>query len=121
MRWGEMHEGIDLAGPLGSPILAVGDGVVIKAGPADGFGNWVVIQHANGDVSIYGHMRYYYVQVGQVVTAGEKIAVVGNEGQSTGPHLHFEIHQGGLEGTKIDPVPWLTARGIGVGPYSPNA
>ena len=120
MRWGEMHWGIDLAGPLGSPILAVGDGVVVAAGPAEGFGNWVVIQHSNGDVSIYGHMRYYFVHVGQKITAGQKIALVGDEGQSTGPHLHFEIHKGGLNGVKIDPVPWLRARGISVGPYNPN-
>jgi murein DD-endopeptidase MepM/ murein hydrolase activator NlpD len=120
MRWGEMHWGIDLAGPLGSPILAVGDGVVLQAGPQEGFGNWVVIQHSNGDVSIYGHMRYYFVHAGEKVKAGQKIALVGSEGQSTGPHLHFEVHKGGLNGTKIDPVPWLKARGIDVGPYDPN-
>jgi murein DD-endopeptidase MepM/ murein hydrolase activator NlpD len=111
-RWGTLHAGIDLTGPLGSPILAVGDGVVIKAGPADGFGNWIVIQHSNGDVSIYGHMRYLDVAAGQRVKAGQTIALVGNEGQSTGPHLHFEVHPGGLEGTAVDPVPWLRARGI---------
>ena len=120
MRWGTLHAGIDLAGKLGSPILAVGDGTVIEAGPASGFGNWVVIQHANGDVSIYGHMRYFFVHKGQKVTAGEKIAVVGDQGFSTGPHLHFEVHKGGLAGPKIDPVPWLRARGITVGPLNKN-
>lgn len=120
MRWGTMHWGVDLAGPRGSAILAVGDGVVLDAGPQDGFGNWVVIRHSNGDVSIYGHMLYYFVQVGQKVKAGEKIALVGSEGQSTGPHLHFEIHKGGLDGVKVDPIPWLKARGITVGPYDPN-
>lgn len=117
-RWGSFHYGIDLAGPLGTPIVAVGDGTVIKAGPANGFGNWVVIAHSNGDVSIYGHMRYYFVKVGDVVHAGEKIALIGAEGFSTGPHLHFEVHQGGLEGTKIDPVPWLRVRGITLGTYT---
>jgi murein DD-endopeptidase MepM/ murein hydrolase activator NlpD len=107
-----MHWGIDLAGPLGSPILATGDGVVVKAGPQDGFGNAVMIQHANGDVTLYGHMRYLYVKAGQTVTAGEKIALVGNEGFSTGPHLHLEVHQGGIDGARIDPVPWLKERGI---------
>ena len=115
-RWGSFHAGIDLAGELGSPILAVGDGTVIAAGPASGFGNWVVIQHSNGDVSIYGHMQYFFVHKGQQVKAGERIALVGDEGFSTGPHLHFEVHQGGLAGPKIDPVPWLRARGIAVGP-----
>ena len=120
MRWGTLHAGIDLAGPLGSPILAVGNGTVIAAGPASGFGNWVVIQHSNGDVSIYGHMKYFFVHKGQKVTAGEKIAVVGDQGFSTGPHLHFEVHKGGLAGPKIDPVPWLRARGITVGPLNKN-
>lgn len=119
-RWGTMHWGVDLAGPLGSPILAAGDGTVLRAGPAEGFGNWVVIQHANGDVSIYGHMRYYFVHAGEAVRAGQRIALVGSEGHSTGPHLHFEIHRGGLDGAKIDPVPWLAARGIRVGAYEPN-
>lgn len=120
MRWGTMHKGIDLAGKLGSPILAVGAGVVLKAGPASGFGNWVVIQHANGDVSIYGHMRYFFVHAGEHVTAGEKIALVGDQGFSTGPHLHFEVHRGGLAGPAINPVPWLRARGIKVGPLDRN-
>lgn len=122
-RWGTFHEGIDFSAPLGSPILAVGDGVVIAAGPAEGFGNWVIIKHANGDVSIYGHMRYYSVTVGQKVKAGQEIALVGAEGQSTGPHLHLGIKTGstnGIDGTYIDPVPWLTARGISVGGYNSN-
>ena len=117
-RWGSFHAGIDLAAPLGTPIVAVGDGTVIKAGPAGGFGNWIVVAHANGDVSIYGHMRHYFVKVGDVVHAGQTIAVVGAEGQSTGPHLHFEVHRGGLAGTKVDPVPWLRVRGVVVGAYT---
>lgn len=117
-RWGTFHEGIDLAGPLGQPIYAVGDGVVIAAGPAEGFGNWVVIQHANGDVTIYGHMRYFSVHVGQQVKAGEQIALIGSEGQATGPHLHLGVRQGGLTGPYIDPLPWLAARGVHVGAYT---
>ena len=119
-RWGTFHAGIDLAAPLGTPIVAVGSGVVLKAGPASGFGNWVVIRHGNGDVSIYGHMRHYFVAAGDVVHAGERIALVGSQGQATGPHLHFEIRRGGLDGTKINPIPWLRARGIRVGPYLGN-
>ncbi|MCW2523956.1 MAG: rane protein [Frankiales bacterium] len=121
MRWGEMHEGIDLAGPLGSPIVAVGDGVVIEAGPSEGFGHWIVIQHSNGDVSIYGHMYSVLVSVGQVVHAGQLIAHIGADGEATGPHLHFGVRQGGMTGPYLDPVPWLTARGVAVGPYNPNA
>jgi len=121
MRWGEMHEGIDLAGPMGSPIVAVGDGVVVEAGPAAGFGLWVVIQHANGDYSIYGHMYTYYVSVGEHVRAGQHIADIGANGQSTGPHLHFGVAHGSPFGPYLDPVPWLAARGVDVGAYDPDA
>jgi murein DD-endopeptidase MepM/ murein hydrolase activator NlpD len=117
-RWGTFHEGVDLAAALGTPIYAVGDGVVLAAGPAEGFGNWIVIQHANGDVSIYGHMRYYSVHTGDRVHAGEQIALVGAEGQVTGPHLHFGLRQGGMNGPYIDPEPWLAARGIHIGTYT---
>ena len=121
MRWGVMHEGIDLAGPLGSPIVAVGDGVVVEAGPASGFGLWVVIRHANGDYSIYGHMYTYYVTVGEHVRAGQHIADIGANGQSTGPHLHFGVARGSAFGPYLDPVPWLAARGVSVGAYNPDA
>jgi murein DD-endopeptidase MepM/ murein hydrolase activator NlpD len=121
MRWGVMHDGIDLAGPLGSPIVAVGDGVVVEAGPAEGFGLWVVIRHDNGDYSVYGHMYHYYVTVGEHVTAGQHIADIGANGQSTGPHLHFGVMHGALMGPYIDPIPWLKARGVTIGPYEPDA
>ncbi|PAT11308.1 M23 family metallopeptidase [Corynebacterium hadale] len=110
MRWGTMHRGIDIANSLGSPIYAVMDGTVINAGPAQGFGNWVVIQHDGGEVSVYGHMSQYNVSVGQRVTAGEQIAQIGSEGQSTGPHLHFEIKPDGVN--QVDPVPWFAQQGI---------
>jgi murein DD-endopeptidase MepM/ murein hydrolase activator NlpD len=121
MRWGVMHEGVDLAGPLGSPILAAGDGVVLEAGPTAGFGHWILIQHSNGDVSLYGHMYSVLVSKGEQVTAGQHIANIGSDGQSTGPHLHFGVLRGGQKGQYIDPVPWLKARGVDVGSYSPNA
>lgn len=121
MRWGVMHDGIDLAGPMNSPIVAVGDGVVVEAGPAAGFGLWVVIQHANGDLSVYGHMYHYYVQVGEHVVAGQHIADIGDNGQSTGPHLHFGVMKGKLHGPYMDPIPWLKERGIVIGPYNPDA
>jgi murein DD-endopeptidase MepM/ murein hydrolase activator NlpD len=114
-RWGTMHWGIDLAAPLGTPIVAAADGVVLRAGPASGYGNAIYIQDADGNVEIYGHMRYMYVHAGDVVSAGDTIAKVGSEGQSTGPHLHFEIHKGGMNGKPTDPQVWLADRGVTVG------
>ncbi|TQN41425.1 peptidase M23-like protein [Blastococcus colisei] len=112
MRWGQMHYGLDLAAPLGTPIYSAADGVVIKAGRVSGFGNAVYIQDADGNVHIYGHMRYYDVRAGDIVHAGDQIAKVGNEGYSTGPHLHYEIHRGDIDGRPLDPQDWLAERGV---------
>ncbi|MGY1763118.1 M23 family metallopeptidase [Geodermatophilus sp. SYSU D00779] len=114
MRWGTMHYGIDLAGPLGTPIHSATDGVVIRAGRASGYGNAVYIQDPDGNVHVYGHMRYYDVQAGDIVHAGDQIAKIGNEGQSTGPHLHYQIHRGGMTGRPIDPQEWLAEHGVTV-------
>ncbi|WP_089337896.1 M23 family metallopeptidase [Blastococcus mobilis] len=111
-RWGTLHAGIDLAAPMHTPEYAVMDGVVLEAGPASGYGLAVYIQHENGDVTVYGHMDSILVEAGQVVRAGDTIALLGNRGQSTGPHLHFEVHVGGLNGEKIDPLPWLRDKGV---------
>ncbi len=111
-RWGTLHAGIDLAAPMGTPEYAAMDGVVIKAGAASGFGLAVYIQHENGDVTVYGHMEEILVSEGQAVRAGDTIALLGNRGQSTGPHLHFEVHVGGIDGEKVDPLPWLAERGV---------
>ncbi len=113
-RWGQMHPGWDMAAPLGTPIYAAADGVVLKAGRVSGFGNAVYIQDAEGNVHIYGHMRYYDVAAGDLVRAGDQIAKVGNEGYSTGPHLHWQIHRGGLDGRPVDPQKWLTEHGVDV-------
>ena len=99
-RPGEFHPGIDLAAPLGAPIVAAADGVVTSAGPASGFGNAVVIAHDKKVETVYGHMRYWFVRSGQRVRPGQLIALVGSEGHSTGPHLHFEVH---LAGKLTDP------------------
>jgi murein DD-endopeptidase MepM/ murein hydrolase activator NlpD len=114
MRWGQMHYGIDLAAPLGTPEYAAVDGVVLKAGPASGFGQAVYVQGTDGDVTVYGHMEKLLVTAGQVVRAGDEIALMGSEGESTGSHLHFEVQRGGMDGPRIDPVPWLAARGVQV-------
>ncbi|MEV8237033.1 peptidoglycan DD-metalloendopeptidase family protein [Rhodococcus sp. NPDC077669] len=114
-RWGTNHNGIDLAGPVGTPIYAYADGIVSKAGPADGFGMWIVLDHnIDGAVvsTVYGHMYPDGVLVtpGERVTAGQHIADIGNNGQSTGAHLHFEYHPGGwAPGNAIDPQPFYDA------------
>lgn len=110
VRWGTMHKGIDLAAPLGTPIVAAQNGTVIDAGPASGFGNWVRVKHDDGTITVYGHMQTIDVTVGQQVTAGQKIAGVGSEGFSTGPHCHFEVYPDGSNA--VDPAPWLAERGV---------
>lgn len=118
MRWGSFHGGLDLAAPLGTPIHAVTDGTVVEAGPASGYGNWVQVKAADGTITMYGHMASsgVLVQKGQKVTAGDVIALVGSEGFSTGPHLHFEVWKNGS--SKIDPAPWLASKGIRLSAYS---
>lgn len=110
-RWGTMHRGVDFAGPLGTPINAAASGTVRDAGPAQGFGNWIVLDHPDlGVATVYGHMTAssLLVHAGDTVTAGQPIATVGSEGGSTGPHLHFEVWKGTQgSGTAIDPQPWL--------------
>ena len=113
-RWGTLHAGIDLAAPMYTPEYAVMDGVVLKAGAASGYGLAVYLQHADGTVTVYGHMDSILVQEGQTVRAGDTIALVGNRGQSTGPHLHFEVHLGGMDQEKVDPVTWLRERGVDI-------
>ncbi len=113
-RWGEFHGGVDIAAMIGTPIVAVTDGVVLEAGPASGFGLWVRVQQDDGTIGIFGHVNEFFVKPGQHVRAGDVIATVGNRGQSSGPHLHYEVWRGADQ--KTDPVAWLAARGIGIGP-----
>jgi murein DD-endopeptidase MepM/ murein hydrolase activator NlpD len=115
-RWGVTHYGVDIAAPIGTPVYAATSGVVKRAGAATGFGLAVYILGDDGAVTVYGHVNEYYVSAGERVSAGEQIAEVGNRGQSTGPHLHFEVHTGGqLYSNQINPVPWLNARGVFLG------
>jgi len=109
-RWGGSHLGIDIANSIGTPIYSAADGVVIEAGPASGFGLWVRIQHDDGTITVYGHMQDYSVREGERVKAGEQIARIGNRGQSTGPHLHFEVWDEGTR--KINPRTWLLDHGV---------
>ena len=117
-RGSEFHRGQDLAAALDTPIYAALDGTVVAAGPASGFGDWVVLDSnlAGKPVStVYGHMypNGIKVKTGDKVTAGQQIAAVGNNGQSSGPHLHFEVWPGGrlTGGQAIDPIPWLKDAG----------
>ncbi|HUQ60263.1 M23 family metallopeptidase [Lentzea sp.] len=109
-RWGTSHNGVDIANAIGTPIVAAMDGTVVEAGPASGFGLWVRIQHADGTITVYGHMNTIDVPQGAQVKAGQQIATIGNRGESTGPHLHFEVWAAGSQ--KINPVGWLAERGV---------
>lgn len=110
------HDGIDFSGPgiHGKPIYAPAAGIVDQAGPAQGYGNWIIINHdINGQKvsTLYGHIDdgHVFVRAGQRVQAGDHIADVGNSGVSTGPHLHFGVYPGGWkQGKGVDPMPWLS-------------
>lgn len=111
-RWGTFHYGLDLAAPAGTPFYAAGDGVVIEAGPMSGYGNVIMIEHPDGTVTVYGHGQRLFVEKDEKVRAGQLIGQVGNLGQSTGYHLHFEIRTGGENGEKQDPMDWMSVRGV---------
>ena len=115
-RWGVLHGGIDIANSIGTPILAASDGVVIDVGPTGGYGNWVKLRHNDGTVTLYGHLSAWNVEIGQRVWAGDQIAKMGNTGNSTGPHLHFEVLLNGTD--RVDPVGWLSKRGLSPSAYS---
>ncbi len=90
-RWGRLHAGVDIAAPIGTPIYAAKGGVVSYAGVMGGYGNIIVVDHGNGMTTRYAHQNQLGASVGQTVRAGQQIGQVGNTGNSTGPHLHFEV------------------------------
>jgi murein DD-endopeptidase MepM/ murein hydrolase activator NlpD len=101
------HTGIDLAGPLGSPIVAAADGVVAAATVSTvGYGNHIIIAHAGGMLSLYGHLETMLVKVGDIVKSGQLIGLLGSTGNSTGPHCHFEVR---ISGQPVDSLPFLPA------------
>lgn len=100
------HDGVDIAGKVGTKVAAVGSGIVIFAGEKQGYGNVVKIHHGNGYVTLYAHNSKLLAQVGDYVTKGQQIAAMGSTGRSTGPHLHFEVH---LNGKTVDPQTYLQA------------
>ncbi len=98
----ETHEGMDLAAPEGSPVAAAKSGVVAFAGERGGYGNLVVLEHGDGTSTWYGHLSEIEVTEGQRVDAGQTLALVGSTGDSTGPHLHFELRD--ASGRPVDPA-----------------
>ncbi|MCA2218573.1 M23 family metallopeptidase [Jidongwangia harbinensis] len=110
-RWGRLHAGVDLATTSGTPIHAAGAGVVVRAGEAGGYGNAVLIDHGNGFLTHYGHMSVIGVTAGQQVAVGQEIGKEGSTGHSTGPHLHFEVHEGSYK-NPIEPTAWMAERGV---------
>lgn len=113
-RWGSMHAGVDLASPHGTPIRAAGAGTVVNAGWVfSGYGISVVIDHGNGFFTHYAHASRATVSPGQWVSPGQTIAREGSTGNSTGPHLHFEVHKGMWN--QVEPTAWLRHRGVAVG------
>ena len=113
IRWGSMHEGVDLSMPYGTPIRAVGAGTVVSSGWNGGYGISVVVDHGNGYLSHYAHMSDAAVWQGRRVGPGQVLGYEGSTGSSTGPHLHFEVHRGLWNA--VEPVRWLRARGVEIG------
>lgn len=105
-RWGRMHQGIDLAGPVGTPILSTAEGTVTFAGWQRGYGNVIKIQHALGIETRYSHLSKIHVKQGQKVSRGARIGDMGNTGRSTGSHLHYEVR---VNGTAVDPMKFIKA------------
>jgi len=97
----KLHTGVDLASPKGTPIYAAGDGIIEKAGWSNGYGNFTLIKHVNGYETGYGHQSKIIVEAGDKVRQGQLIGYVGSTGNSTGPHLHFEIR---INGNYVDPL-----------------
>jgi murein DD-endopeptidase MepM/ murein hydrolase activator NlpD len=104
MRWGRMHEGIDIGCAYGTPNRAAAAGAVIYAGWLGGYGNLVVVDHGNGLSTAYAHASSILVSVGQSVSQGQTVSLVGSTGNSSGPHLHFEVR---VNGVAVDPLPYL--------------
>ncbi|MHA5054478.1 M23 family metallopeptidase [Streptomyces sp. SD15] len=115
--WQSTHSGQDFAVPSGTEVIAAHGGTVVKAGgngAGDGpaYGNAIVIKHGSGTYSQYAHLSRIDVRVGQVVATGQHIALSGNTGNSSGPHLHFEIRTTANYGSAVDPVAFLRSKGV---------
>ncbi len=105
----QFHRGIDISAPEGTPIRAPADGIVVKTERNGGYGKVLYISHGNGIVTRYGHLSAYRVRPGQKVHRGDVIALVGNTGRSTAPHLHYEVLVGGKQ---VDPMRYIMDDGL---------
>ncbi|MFJ6085499.1 peptidoglycan DD-metalloendopeptidase family protein [Streptomyces sp. NPDC092369] len=114
-RWANRHTGQDFAVPIGTPVRAAGAGRVVKVSCGGAFGIEIVLEHPGGYYTQYAHLASVAVDQGERVTAGQWIGQSGTSGNSTGPHLHFEVRVTPELGSSLDPVPWLAARGVPVG------
>ncbi|MET7756381.1 M23 family metallopeptidase [Streptomyces sp. NPDC005389] len=117
--WAHKHSGQDFAVPVGTPVKAAGTGTVVKAGPNGGgdgpaYGNAIVVKHANGTYSQYAHLSKIKVHIGQKVLVGQQIALSGNTGNSSGPHLHFEIRTTPNYGSAVNPAAFLRSHGVSI-------
>ncbi|MFF9143441.1 peptidoglycan DD-metalloendopeptidase family protein [Streptomyces sp. NPDC014861] len=108
------HTGADFIASSGTTVRAVGAGTVVSAGWSGAYGNEVVIQHADGNYSQYAHLSSLSVSSGQSVTGGQQIGLSGSTGNSTGPHLHFEIRTSPSYGADIDPLAYLRQHGVSI-------
>ncbi|MEU8222746.1 M23 family metallopeptidase [Kribbella sp. NPDC048915] len=109
-RWARDHTGLDFAAPQGTPVRSVMAGKVIQAAFAGAYGRQVKVRHTDGTVTSYSHMSEFDVSVGDTVKAGTMVGRIGMTGNTTGPHVHFEVLPGG--GSPINPAPWLREHGV---------
>jgi murein DD-endopeptidase MepM/ murein hydrolase activator NlpD len=114
-HWAHRHTGQDFAVPIGTPVRAAGAGRVVRVSCGGAFGIEIVLQHPGGYYTQYAHLAAVAVDPGQQVLAGQWIGQSGTSGNSTGPHLHFEVRITPDMGSALDPVPWLAERGVPVG------
>ncbi|MEV6480487.1 M23 family metallopeptidase [Streptomyces sp. NPDC051576] len=114
-RWANRHTGQDFAVPIGTPVRAAGAGRVVRVSCGGAFGIEIVIEHPGGYYTQYAHLAAVAVDQGERVTTGQWIGQSGTTGNSTGPHLHFEVRVTPEMGSAVDPLPWLAQRGVPVG------
>ena len=101
----ETHRGMDIKGPMGAPVKSMAKGKVVFSGIKGGYGNCIILEHGSGFETLYGHLSKVTVRSGQKIDIGQQIGNIGSTGRSTGPHLHYEVHQ---NGKRINPISFLT-------------
>ncbi|MFD9293260.1 peptidoglycan DD-metalloendopeptidase family protein [Streptomyces sp. NPDC060030] len=108
------HTGSDFQAASGTSVRSIGEGTVVSAGWSGSYGNEVVIQHSDGMYSQYAHLSSLEVSTGQTVTGGQQVGLSGSTGNSTGPHLHFEVRTGPSYGSDVDPIAYLRSHGVSI-------